>query len=372
MRRLIGINRHGSQARWRSTTIARSNGNFESSNSNRYNAPTMPASIAPAAEIPTTKPHRVATSDTPIALSVTQLTRRHGETKAVDGLTFEIHEGEVFGLLGPNGAGKTTTISVLSTLLKPHGGEARIFGASIREDVAGVRAKIGLVPQNISLYPSLTAAENIRFFGRMYGVKPPLLDQRVDELLELVGLDKRRDDRVGVYSGGMKRRLNLAVSLVHQPRLLLLDEPTVGVDPHSREHIFDIIRNLKRGGTAILYTTHYMEEAENLCDRLAIMDEGQIAATGTLNELLATRGCAETILLRGAHPSQVKSRFATHPDVREIDSEGDTCRLLVSRASGLLGPLQDLTKNNPNVSIQITPMSLGDLFLHLTGKELRD
>ena len=206
----------------------------------------------------------------------------------------------------------------------------------------------------------------------MYGVEAQLIETRVTELLQLVGLDKRRDDPAGIFSGGMKRRLNLAVSLVHHPGLLFLDEPTVGVDPHSREHIFEIIRSLKQSGTAILYTTHYMEEAESLCDRLAIMDEGKIIATGTLDELLTSLGCSETIQLRGATEPEVTARFGTHPDVREINAKGDTCRLLVSRAANLLGPLQELTHSDDKIAIQITPMSLGDLFLHLTGKELRD
>ncbi len=320
-----------------------------------------------------------AASDLPVlaaggvepALAVDSLRRAYGDFDAVKEISFAIAPGEVFGLLGPNGAGKTTTISVLSTRLLPSGGTAMVFGHSIR-DVAAVRGNIGLVPQELSIYPSLTAAENVRFFGQMYGVEAASLERRVDELLEMVGLQPRRDDRAGNFSGGMKRRLNLAVSLVHQPRLLLLDEPTVGVDPHSREHIFEIIRDLRRRGTAILYTTHYMEEAELLCDRLGVMDEGRIVAMGTLRELLTTMGCKETIAIRNAPSQEIATRFSNHPAVSDIDAGSDVCRLFVSDAKKLLGTLQQTLERHPNASLEISPMSLGDLFIHLTGKELRD
>jgi len=308
----------------------------------------------------------------PEALAVDQLRRSYGEMEAVKGISFEIHEGEVFGLLGPNGAGKTTTISVLSTQLRPSSGDARVLGRSVRDNARAVRPTIGVVPQEISMYPALTAAENVRFFGRMYGIQPATLDQRVESLLELVGLQGRRDDPAGTFSGGMKRRLNLAVSLVHQPRVLLLDEPTAGVDPHSRQHIFDIIRDLRRQGTAILYTTHYMEEAEALCDRLAILDEGKIVAMGTLEQLLTTMRCTETIQIRGVPATEVTGRLGSYPAVTHVEVDGETARVFVRRSTDLLGPLQKLLEKHDGASLQISPMSLGDLFLHLTGKELRD
>src|SRR5262252_3718951 len=233
------------------------------------------------------------------AVTLDDLRRSFGDVEAVRGISLHIEEGETVGLLGPNGAGKTATLSMLATLLAPSSGDARIFGASLRRDVWAVRRLVGLAPQEISLYPELTGDENLRFLGRLYGLGGTLLRERADEVLELVGLVPRRDDRVATYSGGMKRRLNLACSLLHAPRFLLLDEPTVGVDPQSRDRIFDAIRELARRGKTILYTTHYMEEAERLCDRITIMDEGRMVACGTLAELLQILGMGEIIELRG-------------------------------------------------------------------------
>jgi len=306
------------------------------------------------------------------ALSVHALTRSYGDFEAVKGISFEIRAGEIFGLLGPNGAGKTTTIGVLSTRLRATSGGATVLGQDIRSQVATARRHLGLVPQEISIYPSLTAAENVSFFGRMYGVPPATLAPRVDTLLDLVGLGPRRNDLAGTFSGGMKRRLNLAASLVHDPKVLLLDEPTVGVDPHSRQHIFDIVRDLRRRGTAILYTTHYMEEAETLCDRLGVMDEGRIIATGRLGDLLAEMGCNDTISIHGIPPEEVAARLAAHPAVQGIESHAETSRVFATDSKSLLGELQSLLGRHAESSLQISPMSLGDLFLRLTGKELRD
>ena len=239
-----------------------------------------------------------------VALQVSGLTKRYGDTAAVNGLNFEIAEGEIFGLLGPNGAGKTTTIAMLATQRAPSSGDATLFGRSARKDPYRVRQMIGFAPQEVSLYPALTAAENLQFFGRIYGVKQADLRDRVDELLALVGLDAHRDNQVGIFSGGMKRRLNLAASLIHRPKLILLDEPTAGVDPQSREQILKIIGGLRDDGNAILYTTHYMEEAERLCDRLGILSEGKLVAVGSLDELLSGLEYAEIIEVRGL-PAQV-------------------------------------------------------------------
>ncbi len=216
------------------------------------------------------------------------LHKTFGEREAVGGVSLTIRSGEIFGLLGPNGAGKSTTINMLATYLKPTSGTATIAGMSV---TAGSRVKrvIGVVPQEIAVYEDMTAADNMRFFGEIYGVTGSALAGRITELLTLVGLNERRDDKVSTFSGGMKRRLNLAVSVIHRPRFLMLDEPTVGVDPQSREALFELTEKLRDDGMAILYTTHYMEEAERLCDRIAIMDEGRIVAQGTLEELLTLR-----------------------------------------------------------------------------------
>jgi len=219
---------------------------------------------------------------------VHELRKTFGEREVVKGVSFRINAGEIFGLLGPNGAGKSTTINMLATYLVPTSGTATIAGVSIA-DVAPAKKLIGLVPQEIALYDEMSAERNMRFFGEIYGVSGSALTERIDELLGGVGLLDRKRDRVETFSGGMKRRLNLAVGLIHQPLLLMLDEPTVGVDPQTREAIFELVEQLAQSGTAILYTTHYMEEAERLCDRIAIIDEGEIIAKGTLDQLLELR-----------------------------------------------------------------------------------
>jgi ABC-2 type transport system ATP-binding protein len=305
-------------------------------------------------------------------LVVEELVKRFGTFDAVRGISFTIAPGEIFGLLGPNGAGKTTTLSMLATLLPPSGGDARIFGTSIVSDVGAVRRLVGLAPQEIGLYPDLTARENLTFFGRLYGLGGQALRERTEELLGLVGLAGRADDRVRNHSGGMQRRLNLACALVHRPRLLMLDEPTAGVDPQSREHVLDAIRALARGGTTVLYTTHYMEEAEQLCDRLAIMDEGRIMASGTLAELLHLVGLGDIIEVRGAIASE--SRLGDVPGLQSIDHEPGRAHLLVTDASKALGAVAALAAERPGTleTLDVRPVDLKQLFMHLTGKSLRD
>ncbi|MBI3784677.1 MAG: ABC transporter ATP-binding protein [Deltaproteobacteria bacterium] len=306
-------------------------------------------------------------------MHVERLHKRYEGIEAVAGLSFDIRAGEVFGLLGPNGAGKTTTISIVSTLLRATSGDAKVFGHSVHNDVASVRHLIGVVPQELALYPELTGLENLRFFGRMYGVPKDELERRIVRLLELVGLEGRRNDRVVTFSGGMKRRLNLAVSMVHQPKLILLDEPTVGVDPHSRENIFTIVEQLRDAGTAILYTTHYMEEAERLCNRLGIMDEGKIIALGSLDSLLAEAGCSEVIELHGLPAGMDLTSLHLGEHSCRIETRDDVVRLYVNNAVRMLGPLhQALGRYADTVSVEIAPMRLENLFLQLTGKDLRD
>jgi ABC-2 type transport system ATP-binding protein len=308
-----------------------------------------------------------------VVLRLVDLSKRYGTTVAVNGLNFEIGEGEIFGLLGPNGAGKTTTIAMLATQRRPSGGDATLFGRSACKEPYRVRQMIGLAPQEVSLYPALTAAENLQFFGRIYGVGPSELNRRIDELLGLVGLNAHRDDRVSIFSGGMKRRLNLAASLVHRPKLVLLDEPTAGVDPQSREQILKIIGGLRDDGTAILYTTHYMEEAERLCDRLGILSEGKLVAVGTLDALVSALEFSEIIEVRGLAAGIDLSGMQALGGVSHIERGDGVVRLYVKRATDLLWPLQKIiSRSDQNVRLKIAPLSLENLFLHLTGMELHD
>ncbi|HEV3311214.1 MAG TPA: ABC transporter ATP-binding protein [Chloroflexota bacterium] len=221
-------------------------------------------------------------------VTIQGVTKRFGDRVAVNGVSLSIERGEIFGLLGPNGAGKSTTVNMLSTFMKPDSGEITIGGFPFR-DTARIKRMIGVVPQELAVYDDLTATQNGEFFARIYGVDRNRRKARILEVLDLVGLEERMGDTVEAFSGGMKRRLNLALGLLHKPAFIMLDEPTVGVDPQSRQRIFDIIRDLKNQGTTILYTTHYMEEAEQLCDHIAIMDDGQVIAKGTLDELLRLR-----------------------------------------------------------------------------------
>jgi linearmycin/streptolysin S transport system ATP-binding protein len=308
-----------------------------------------------------------------VALRVEALSKRFGSIAALVDVTFDVRQGEVFGLLGLNGAGKTTLISILATDRRPSGGDALLFGRSIRDEPRAVRQMIGVAPQEIALYPMLTAAENLRFFGRIYGVKRTELARRVEELLHFVGLEGRGNDRVATFSGGMKRRLNLAVALVHRPKLILLDEPTAGVDPQSREQILQIIGGLRDDGNAILYTTHYMEEAERLCDRLGILSEGKLVAAGTLDAMLSGLEFAEIIEMRGLPASVDLAGIQALGGVSRIERGNGVVRLHVKRATDLLWALQKIiNRSDRDVRLKIAPLSLENLFLHLTGRELRE
>jgi ABC-2 type transport system ATP-binding protein len=302
------------------------------------------------------------------------LARNFDGVEAVRGISLEILAGETFGLLGPNGAGKTTTLSMLSTLLAPTRGDVLVFGASAVNDPAEVRRRVGLAPQQISLYPMFTGQENLEFFGTLHVIAPAVRQRRVDQLLDLVGLGPRRDDRVHTYSGGMQRRLNLACSMIHEPRLLLLDEPTAGVDPQSRENLFEVIRQIASAGTTIVYTTHYIEEAERLCDRIAILDEGRIKAVGTLQELLEVIGIGEVIEIRGAAIASDGSSLEALPEVVKVERDEDVVRLFVKSATHALALIAGaLAKFGDQIeSLEVQRVSLERVFLHLTGKALRD
>jgi ABC-2 type transport system ATP-binding protein len=313
------------------------------------------------------------------AIAVERLLKQFDPPKgpvAVDDVSFQINEGEIFSLLGPNGAGKTTTISILSCLLKPDGGEARVGGFSVRSQPEKVKALIGAVPQDIALYDDLTGRENLMFWGRMYGLKGAPLEKRVDEVLELIGLVDRQKDRVDKYSGGMKRRVNIGAALLHRPRFLYLDEPTVGIDPQSRRSILDGVRDLNASGVTVLYTTHYMEEAQELSHRIAIMDRGKMIAVGTQNELVRLVGERTRIDLaldREAHT--LAEQWRKLPGVSTVSKvEDERMWLGVGDADKLLPKLFDTARaaGARIVEISLAEPNLEMVFLHLTGRALRD
>ncbi|MFA6002415.1 MAG: ATP-binding cassette domain-containing protein, partial [Thermoleophilia bacterium] len=302
-------------------------------------------------------------------VSADNLVKKYGELTAVDGVSFRVDEGQIFGFLGPNGAGKSTTISMLSTYLPPSSGDALIDGYSIIRDPHKVKQIIGVVPQDIALYPTLTALQNLRFYGRMYDMGGSDLDNRCRELLDLVELWDRRDSRIEQFSGGMKRRINMAAGLLHHPRFLLLDEPTVGVDPQSREHIFDTIFKIRDSGTTILYTSHYMEEVELLCDYIAIMDKGKMVAGGTLQELLGMLGEGSVIELEVSPPgcpAGLAQQINEQNGVTAVGHQDDRLTISSKNSAHSLPPvLKVLEDSGCEVShLEIYTPNLEKLFIH--------
>ena len=308
-------------------------------------------------------------------IQVEALSKRYGTLQAVDRISFEVREGEIYGLLGPNGAGKTTTLSMISGLLEPDDGRVLYDGIDLRADPLKVKQELGVVPQEIALYDELTARENLRFWGGLYGLSGAKLKDAINSALELVGLTARADDQVKKYSGGMKRRLNVSMGLVHRPRVVMMDEPTVGIDPQARANILDVVRDIAKSGTTILYTTHYLEEAEEFCNRIAIMDHGKILAEGTLAELKRMLGEGEIVTVSGSFdPDVVRVHLQGLEAVQVITAEAD--RLVLSAASdggGAVPLLSRILGGSLEVeSVSIQPPSLNGLFLKLTGRELRD
>ena len=313
--------------------------------------------------------------DSATVLACQGLEKRFGDRLAVDGVGFEIRAGETYGLLGPNGAGKTTTISMICGLLTRDGGEVVVEGRAIDPGTTSAKAAIGYVPQDLAIYPDLTAQENLAFFGGLYGLRGRPLRDRVAELLEVIGLTDRARDRTEQFSGGMKRRLNIAIGLLHRPRLLVLDEPTVGVDPQSRNAILASVQALGEEGMAILYTTHYMEEADRLCHRVGIIDEGRIRAEGTRRELVALVGHRDRVSLNATgelHAAADAARALAGVHEATL-REGGLDLLVTDARSRLPGLLQAISSDDVTIrSVEVIEPDLEAVFLHLTGKALRD
>jgi len=308
-------------------------------------------------------------------LEVKNLIKRYGDVLAVDNISFSIKEGEIFGLLGPNGAGKTTVIETVMGIRNADKGDIHIFGKDIKKNASEIKRHIGIVPQDIAIYPDLTAYENVEFFGRLYDLKGSLLRSRVEEALEFTGLIDKRKQKARDFSGGMKRRLNIACALIHKPRLLIMDEPTVGIDPQSRNHIMESVRKMREEGTTIIYTSHYMEEVEQLCSYIAIMDHGKIIARGTKEELKAFVAVEDktVIILDGVNYTVVE-RIKRVDNVIDCSVEGNVITVISKKGTNNLNNIIQciIDSGNQIVSVTSEKPDLETVFLTLTGRTLRD
>jgi ABC-2 type transport system ATP-binding protein len=308
-------------------------------------------------------------------VQIKDLVKRYGSQVSVDHLNIGIRKGEIFGLLGPNGAGKSTTIKMMCGLLKPDQGDIAVEGISVRTNPLGVKKRIGVVPQDLAIYDDLSARENVLFFAKLYGLRGKELEERVDEALGFVGLLDRQKDKPGAYSGGMKRRLNIACAITHRPSLIIMDEPTVGIDPQSRNHILESVKTLNRNGSTIIYTTHYMEEVEAISSRIGIMDHGRLIASGTKEELVRQLAHEEklVILTDGAKPSAIEE-LREHRQVERVTAEQDEITVyLQSSSSYMQDILFILSKHEVRIrTLNRVEPNLETVFLSLTGRTLRD
>ncbi|HYL37214.1 MAG TPA: ABC transporter ATP-binding protein [Bryobacteraceae bacterium] len=306
-------------------------------------------------------------------IEVQQLRKQYGGLIAVRDVSFTARPGEIFGLLGPNGAGKTTTIGCISALLAPSSGEIRVMGHDVVHDAVAARRSLGVVPQELALYDDLSARENLAYWGGAQGLRGAKLRERIQAALDLTGLLDRAREPVKRFSGGMKRRLNFACGIVHRPQVLLLDEPTVGVDPQSRVRLLELVREQARSGACVLYTTHYMEEAESLCDRLGIIDHGRIIAQGTLRELRAMVGERDLLRLTGVfQPETVRQALACVEGVEILHADEGQLSLSMSDASHRLPVIFGALNGSEVRGTTLTQPSLESLFIKLTGTELRE
>lgn len=308
-------------------------------------------------------------------IKVNSISKSYGSIEAIKNISFTIDKGEIFGILGPNGAGKSTIVNILNTLVKPDTGEVTIDGVNTKEDGNTIKLIMGVVPQEIALYEELTAYENLMFWGGLYNIPKSELKAIADSTLEIVDLSNRKNDRISTFSGGMKRRINIACSLLHKPKILILDEPTVGVDPQNRNHIFELIERLNNEGMTIIYTTHYMEEAERFCDKIAIIDEGRIIAQGTLKELRMISDVKDllTIKLADVNSETIGRIITENPSFRfdcvsgalkvECGNIGNDIQIIINHVQSAGGVIERIYTQGTN---------LESIYLKLTGKELRD
>lgn len=308
-------------------------------------------------------------------LKVDNIKKHFKEVKAVDGISFEVAKGEVLGLLGPNGAGKSTTISMIATLLNPSSGVIYYNGNNIVKSPRSIQKKLGYVPQEIALYPTLSGIENLEFFGRAYGLKGKELKNRINEVSKIIGIKERLKDKVEKYSGGMKRRINIGVALLHQPKLVIMDEPTVGIDPQSRKHILDTVLDLNKNGMTVIYTSHYMEEVEYLCNKICIMDHGQIIAQGTKEQLVDMISDRKQMYIKVDKINEQELNKLEKLDiVEQVENNENLIELTIKKDQEAFKKIIDcFSDTNSNIlSVDIKEPNLEAVFLHLTGRALRD